>query len=61
MATFETKTESKTKNPHAVMLGRLGGLKRAQVLLPNRRKEIALKAILTRWRKDKEVRVKFDN
>lgn len=45
------------KNPAAVALGRLGGLKggkaRAQKLSPERRKEIAKKAIESRWAKDK--------
>jgi len=42
------------KNPHAVALGRLGGLKggkaRASKLTPEQRKEIARKAAQTRWR-----------
>jgi len=41
------------KNPHAVALGRLGGLKggkaRFEKLTPQRRKEIAQKAAKTRW------------
>ncbi|MGB6873365.1 MAG: hypothetical protein WBE46_04395 [Dehalococcoidia bacterium] len=41
------------KNPHAVALGRLGGLKggkaRANKLTPERRKEIARKAAESRW------------
>jgi hypothetical protein len=41
------------KNPHAVALGRLGGLKggkaRAKKLSAKRRKEIAIKAINKRW------------
>lgn len=45
------------KNPHAVALGRLGGLKggkaRAKSLTPKRRKEIAKKAIKARWDKKK--------
>jgi hypothetical protein len=44
---------SMSKNPHAVALGRLGGRKggkaRALVLSPERRREIAQKAIRTRW------------
>jgi hypothetical protein len=46
------------KNPHAVALGRLGGLKggkaRAERLSDDRRSEIARNAALTRWaaRKD---------
>jgi len=43
------------KNPAAVVLGRLGGLKgglaRAKVLTKSRRSEIARKAALARWRK----------
>lgn len=45
------------KNPHAVALGRLGGLKggraRAEALTPQRRREIARGAVLTRWRRAK--------
>lgn len=45
-----------TKNPAAVALGRLGGLKggkaRASSLTPEQRKEIAQKAAATRWKKD---------
>ena len=45
------------KNPAAVMLGRLGGLKggkaRAASLSSKRRKEIAKKAARARWEKDK--------
>ncbi len=48
--------EPSTKNPHAVALGRLGGLKggkaRAAKLTPERRKEIAKKAIAARWSKN---------
>jgi hypothetical protein len=43
------------KNPAAVMLGRLGGLKggkaRAAALSPKKRKQIARKAAATRWKK----------
>ena len=43
------------KNPNAVALGRLGGLKggkaRAQKLSPDQRKEIAQKAAKKRWGK----------
>ena len=49
-------TEQQTeKNPAAVALGRLGGLKggkaRADSLTPERRKEIAAKAAASRWGK----------
>lgn len=47
--------EASTKNPAAVALGRLGGLKggkaRADKLTPEQRKEIAQKAAKVRWRK----------
>jgi hypothetical protein len=43
------------KNPHAVALGRLGGLKggeaRAAALSPRKRSQIAAKAAKARWRK----------
>jgi hypothetical protein len=43
------------KNPNAVALGRLGGLKggkaRSEKMTPERRKEIAQKAAQTRWKK----------
>ncbi|MBM3119780.1 MAG: hypothetical protein FJ006_09615 [Chloroflexi bacterium] len=52
--TTELKEPSKEKNPHAVALGRLGGLKggkvRAERLTPEQRKEIATKAALARWK-----------
>ena len=45
----------KRKNPQAVALGRLGGLKggkaRAEKLTPEQRKESARKAALARWSK----------
>ena len=51
----EPVEEPTTKNPHAVALGRLGGLKggraRKEALTPARRKEIAQKAIAARWNK----------
>jgi len=50
------KIEPPKKNPHAQALGRLGGRKggkaRAKSLSKTRRKEIAQKAINTRWGKD---------
>lgn len=46
------------KNPHAVEMGKLGGSKggkaRAQRLTPERRREIARKAALARWRKSSD-------
>jgi hypothetical protein len=50
----------KQKNPHAVALGRLGGMKGGKVrnarkglgsLTPERRKEIARMGVEARWRK----------
>ena len=47
------KTDRKGKNPAAVALGRLGGLKggkaRADSLTPAKRKAIAKKAAAARW------------
>ncbi len=46
-----------SKNPHAVALGRLGGLKggpaRADSLTPKKRSQIAAKAAKARWGKTK--------
>lgn len=51
------KSDNPHKNPAAVTLGRLGGLKggkaRAEKLSPERRKEIAQKAAKARWNKYK--------
>ena len=48
---------AKKKNPHAVALGRLGGLKggkaRTAKLTPQERRELARKAGLARWAKEK--------
>jgi hypothetical protein len=54
--TTSRATESpRAKNPNAVALGRLGGLKggkaRAEILSPEQRKEIAQKAAQSRWQK----------
>lgn len=50
-----SKSENSTKNPAAVALGRLGGLKggkaRAERLTPEQRRDIAKKAAQTRWQK----------
>jgi hypothetical protein len=47
------------KNPNAVALGRLGGLKggkaRAEKLTPDQRKEIAMKASRARWEKNRKA------
>lgn len=54
-ATKEPSKEKPEKNPAAVALGRLGGLKggkaRAEKLSAKRRKEIAEKAAKARWEK----------
>ena len=46
-------TEPDARNPHAVALGRKGGAKggpaRAAALTPERRREIAQKAVAARW------------
>ena len=53
------KEEPLVKNPAAVTLGRMGGLKggkaRAEVLTPEKRKAIAKKAAEARWRKSSEA------
>ena len=54
---YEDLKKDKGKNPHAVVLGRLGGLKggkaRAEKLTPYERTEIAKKAAEARWSKKK--------
>lgn len=58
-ATGETQHEEPEKNPAAVELGRLGGLKggkaRAASLSPAERKRIAQKAALARWQKNRKA------
>lgn len=55
-ATQEPETQPDRKNPAAVALGRLGGLKggkaRASKLTPEQRKEIASKAAKARWARE---------
>ncbi len=50
---------SKKKNPHAVALGRLGGLKggkaRAAQLTAEQRSELGRKAVQARWAKAKKT------
>ncbi len=50
----------KVKNPHAVELGRLGGLKggkaRARMLSRRKRKIIATKAANARWKNNKKYK-----
>ncbi|HEY4712452.1 MAG TPA: RNA-binding protein [Dehalococcoidia bacterium] len=50
-ATGDTEYKATGKNPAAVALGRLGGLKRSQQLTPEQRKELAQKAAKARWEK----------
>jgi hypothetical protein len=51
----QPKPMDPTKNPHAVALGRLGGLKggeaRAAALSPRKRSQIAARAAKARWGK----------
>jgi hypothetical protein len=53
--TADEKPVDPNKNPHAVALGRLGGLKggvaRAAKLAPKKRSQIAAKAAEARWKK----------
>jgi hypothetical protein len=53
----QPKLVNPSKNPHAVALGRLGGLKggvaRAAALGPRKRSQIAAKAAKARWGKVK--------
>jgi hypothetical protein len=50
----------KTKNPHAVALGKMGGSKggkiRAAKLTPQERSDIARKAVLARWARVKKLK-----
>jgi hypothetical protein len=48
----EYKTTPSNKNPAAVALGRLGGLKRNKQLTPEQRRELAKKAARARWSKE---------
>jgi len=49
---------AKRKNPHAVALGKMGGKKggpaRAKALSPERRSEIARKAVEARWERERK-------
>jgi hypothetical protein len=46
----------KQKNPAAVSLGSLGGKARARKLSPERRREIARKAIEARWARQRSAK-----
>ncbi len=54
---YEPTAPDPAKNPHAVALGRLGGLRggaaRAAALTPKKRSQIAAKAAGVRWGKKK--------
>ncbi len=54
-STSELEEPAKEKNPHAVALGRLGGLKggksRAERLTPEQRRDIARRAANKRWKR----------
>jgi hypothetical protein len=54
--------KKKAKNPNAVALGRLGGLKggkaRIAKLTPEERRELARKAVQARWAKERERKQK---
>jgi len=49
-----SKKKKGVKNPHAVALGYLGAKARHENLTPERRREIAKKAIAARWAKQKK-------
>jgi hypothetical protein len=55
---ISSEAMAKKKNPAAVALGRLGGLKSAKArmrkLTPEQRSKIARKAALARWAREKE-------
>ena len=59
MATGEKLSQASKRNPAAVALGRLGGLKggkaRAKAMTPEQRKAIAQKAAETRWGSKKAI------
>jgi hypothetical protein len=54
--------KKKIKNPNAVALGRLGGLKggkaRIAQLTPEERRDLARKAVQARWAKEKKRKKK---
>lgn len=50
-------SDTKERNPHAVHLGQLGGKARGKRLTAERRREIARKAALARWAKEKKKRL----
>jgi len=52
--------QKKDKNPHAVALGQLGARARSQKLTPEKRREIAQKAIRARWAKERKKKQQPD-
>jgi hypothetical protein len=61
MYTCPLGMKKRTKLPEAALeyfrqQGRTGGLKRAEVLTPEQRSEIARKAVQTRWAKQEQVK-----
>ncbi len=49
--------KKREKDPHAVALGRKGGKARLQKMTPEQRSEIARKAVLARWAKEKKKKI----
>jgi len=60
MPSGKNKKPVRVKNPAAVALGKLGGLKgglaRAAKLSAKRRSEIARNAVIARWKKTKQLK-----
>ncbi len=52
--------DKKEKNPNAVALGRLGAKARQEKLPPEKRREIAQRAIRARWAKEKKKKPKVN-
>jgi len=50
---FRTMKKKRTKDPHAVHLGRLGGTARKKKLTSEQRRDIARKAAQVRWKTEK--------
>jgi len=65
VVSIETKQAVPAKNPAAVALGRLGGLKggnaRAAKLSDERKSEIARKAALKRWELNKKPEAEYSS
>ena len=54
IATGEIEEDIDPRSAAAAELGKLGGKKRASTLSPERRKEIARKAAIKRWQKQRD-------